>query len=131
MAKPKVADYEFTTLTPNLGVVLYSDYEKFVIADIPGRIMKIQRRWFEQDFKAYQSNEDVVKYHGCSKKTFDDILSEIEQIKHELKSYDEMLIKKDLWIVMNKIDLLTDNQVSELKERFGNEQFKKYISFQL
>jgi GTP-binding protein len=38
MAKPKVADYEFTTLTPNLGVVLYSDYEKFVVADIPGII---------------------------------------------------------------------------------------------
>ena len=38
MAKPKVADYEFTTLTPNLGVVLYSDYEKYVIADIPGII---------------------------------------------------------------------------------------------
>ena len=38
MARPKVADYEFTTLTPNLGVVLYSDYEKFVIADIPGII---------------------------------------------------------------------------------------------
>ena len=38
MARPKVADYEFTTLTPNLGVVLYSDYEKFVVADIPGII---------------------------------------------------------------------------------------------
>ena len=129
MAKPKVADYEFTTLTPNLGVVLYSDYEKFVIADIPGIIEGASKGvgLGTRFLRHISRTKMLLNIIDCSKKTFDDILSEIEQIKHELKSYDEMLIKKDLWIVMNKIDLLTDNQVSELKERFGNEQFKVHF----
>ena len=129
MAKPKVADYEFTTLTPNLGVVLYSDYEKYVIADIPGIIEGASKGvgLGTRFLRHISRTKMLLNIIDCTKKTFDDILSEIKQIKYELKSYDEMLVKKDLWIVINKIDLITDKEIFELREKFKNKEFNVYF----
>ena len=53
--------------------------------------------------------------------------TEVEKIKHELQSYDEMLIKKDLWIVINKIDLISENQIDNLKESFDKDGINAYF----
>tara|TARA_Y100000768_G_scaffold387553_1_gene379244 strand:+ start:3562 stop:4578 length:1017 start_codon:yes stop_codon:yes gene_type:complete len=120
MAKPKVADYEFTTLTPNLGVVLYSDYEKFVVADIPGIIEGASKGvgLGIRFLKHISRTKMLLNIIDCSNKTYENIIKEIDKIKLELKSYDEMLIKKNKWIVINKIDLLTNDQILKLKESF-------------
>tara|TARA_Y100000389_G_scaffold203280_1_gene251218 strand:+ start:1592 stop:2608 length:1017 start_codon:yes stop_codon:yes gene_type:complete len=129
MARPKVADYEFTTLTPNLGVVLYSDYEKFVVADIPGIIEGASKGigLGTRFLKHISRTKMLLNLIDCSNKKYEDILNEIDKIKYELKTFDESLVKKDLWVVLNKIDLLDENQVTELSNKFNNSKFKVYF----
>jgi GTP-binding protein len=129
MAKPKVADYEFTTLTPNLGVVLYSDYEKFVVADIPGIIEGASKGvgLGIRFLKHISRTKMLLNLIDCSFKTYEDIIKEIDKIKNELGSFDEELIKKDKWIVINKIDLLDEEKLSDLKNRFKETDFHVYF----
>ena len=63
----------------------------------------------------------------CSNKTFEMIMTEVKNIKHELQSYDEMLLKKDLWIVINKIDLISESQLANLKESFDEDKIRVYF----
>jgi len=129
MARPKVADYEFTTLTPNLGVVLYSDYEKFVIADIPGIIEGASKGvgLGTRFLKHISRTKMLLNLIDCSNKSYEMIKTEVEKIKHELQSYDEMLIKKDLWIVINKIDLISEQQISNLKDSFEKDKINVHF----
>jgi len=129
MAKPKVADYEFTTLTPNLGVVLYSDYEKFVVADIPGIIEGASKGvgLGTRFLKHISRTKMLLNLIDCSNKGHEDIIREIKQINHELKSYDSELVKKELWIVMNKIDLLTSQELDDLRDVFVKNKFKVFF----
>ena len=129
MAKPKVADYEFTTLTPNLGVVLYSDYEKFVIADIPGIIEGASKGvgLGIRFLKHISRTKMLLNIIDCSNKTYESIIDEIEKIKFELNNYDEMLVKKDKWIVINKIDLLSNDEVINLRESFKKSSLNVYF----
>ena len=129
MAKPKVADYEFTTLTPNLGVVLYSDYEKFVVADIPGIIEGASKGigLGTRFLKHISRTKMLLNLIDCSYKGHEDIIREIKQINHELKSYDSELIKKELWIVMNKIDLLNPKELNDLRDMFVKNKFKVFF----
>ena len=122
MAKPKVADYEFTTLTPNLGVVLYSDYEKFVVADIPGIIEGASKGvgLGTRFLRHISRTKMLLNLVDCSGKSYEDIMAEIKKIRHELSTYDVMLIKKALWIVINKIDLLNNDEIMRLKDMFKN-----------
>ena len=129
MAKPKVADYEFTTLTPNLGVVLYSDYEKFVVADIPGIIEGASKGvgLGTRFLKHISRTKMLLNLIDCSNKGHEDIIREIKQINHELKSYDSELLKKELWIVMNKIDLLNPQELDDLRDVFVKNKFKVFF----
>ncbi len=129
MAKPKVADYEFTTLTPNLGVVLYSDYEKFVVADIPGIIEGASKGvgLGIQFLKHISRTKMLLNLIDCSNKTYENIENEIDKIKVELGSFDELLVKKDKWIVINKIDLLSNDEVEKLKDNFKKSNFNVYF----
>jgi GTP-binding protein len=129
MAKPKVADYEFTTLTPNLGVVLYSDYEKFVIADIPGIIEGASKGvgLGIRFLKHISRTKMLLNLIDCSGKTYEDIIIEIDKIKNELASFDKSLLKKDKWIVINKIDLLSNDELSELKKCFKKNNLHVYF----
>ena len=63
----------------------------------------------------------------CSFKTYEDIIKEIDKIKNELNSFDEELIKKDKWIVINKIDLLGEEKISDLKNRFKETDLHVYF----
>ena len=129
MARPKVADYEFTTLTPNLGVVLYSDYEKFVVADIPGIIEGASKGigLGIRFLKHISRTKMLLNIIDCTDKSYEDITKEIEKIKLELNNYDESLLKKDNWVVINKIDMLEEQDIMDLKKSFDKTKLNVYF----
>ncbi|MBL8520140.1 MAG: GTPase ObgE [Betaproteobacteria bacterium] len=108
-ARPKVADYPFTTLHPNLGVVRADDARSFVIADVPGLIEGAAEGagLGHQFLKHLQRTHlllhlvDIAPYDENA-----DPVTEAKAIIAELKKYDEALFKKPRWLVLNKADLL-------------------------
>ncbi len=114
-ARPKVADYPFTTLHPNLGVVRATDKVDFVIADVPGLIegaaegagLGIQFLKHLQRTRLLLHLVDIAPYDSAS-----DPVKEVRAIAAELKKYDAGLHAKPRWLVLNKIDL-----IAEPKER--------------
>ena len=80
----------------NLGVVLYSDYEKFVVADIPGIIEGASKGigLGLRFLKHISRTKMLLNLIDCSAKKYEDIITEISKIKHELESFDNSLIEK-------------------------------------
>jgi len=117
MAKPKIANYAFTTIHPNLGVVLISDYEKFVVADIPGLIKGASTGagLGIQFLKHISRTKLLLHVIDVSVNDVDKIFEDVNIISNELKDYDDELHKKDKWYVFNKIDLLSSKQLEILK----------------
>lgn len=117
MAKPKIANYAFTTIHPNLGVVLISDYEKFVVADIPGLIQGASTGagLGIQFLKHISRTKLLLHVIDVSVNDVDKIFEDVNIISNELKDYDDELHKKDKWYVFNKIDLLSSKQLEILK----------------
>lgn len=128
-AKPKIADYPFTTLTPNLGVVKAGDYTSFVVADIPGLVkgahegvgLGIQ---FLKHIERTRLFIHLVDASGLSGR---DPVEDFNDINHELKMYDEKnkdkegffpLATRPQFVVLNKIDTLSENQLIKLKNKF-------------
>jgi GTP-binding protein len=115
-ARPKVANYPFTTLFPNLGVVRVGMNQSFVIADIPGIIegasegagLGIQFLKHLSRTRLLLHIIDIAPYDGS------DPVEEAKTIIKELDNYSHELVKKPRWLVLNKSDLLDDE---ELKER--------------
>jgi GTP-binding protein len=110
-ARPKVADYPFTTLHPNLGVVRVSAEKSFVIADIPGLIEgAAEGAGLGHQFLRHLMRTRLLlhlvdiapMYEGV------DPVREANSILNELKKYDEVLYNKPRWLVLNKLDLLHD-----------------------
>ena len=110
-ARPKVADYPFTTLHPNLGVVRVSHEKSFVIADIPGLIEgAAEGAGLGHQFLRHLARTRVLlhlvdlapMYEGT------DPVAEAHAILNELKKYDQSLYEKPRWLVLNKLDLLPD-----------------------
>jgi len=121
-AKPKIAPYPFTTLTPNLGVVRVDEKHSFVMADIPGLIDGAHRgvglgNRFLKHVERCRLILHVLDVSGIEgRDPFEDYL----RIREELELYHEDLAKKDEMIVGNKIDLVQDeDKLKELKERFS------------
>ena len=117
MAKPKIANYAFTTIHPNLGVVLISDYEKFVVADLPGLIVGASTGagLGIQFLKHISRTRLLLHVIDVSKNKLDQIIKDVDMIAKELKDYDQDLSKKDKWYVFNKIDALSQQELKELK----------------
>ncbi|MGE0631220.1 MAG: GTPase ObgE [Pseudobdellovibrionaceae bacterium] len=131
-ARPKIADYPFTTLTPNLGVVKVGDYQDFVVADIPGLIpgahegvgLGIQ---FLRHIERTKVFVHLVDISGASGR---DPVQDYNDINHELSSYDDANVGKpgfiplsdrDQILVLNKIDTLPGEQVDRIARRFEKE----------
>lgn len=111
-AKPKVADYPFTTLYPGLGVVRVSSYKSFVIADIPGLIEgAASGAGLGHRFLKHLSRTCVL-LHVVDVAPIDgsDPVVSAQAIVHELGAYDPALLEKPRWLVLNKIDLLPPNE---------------------
>jgi GTP-binding protein len=104
-AKPKIADYPFTTLTPNLGVVDLSENERFVIADIPGLIEGASEgAGLGTRFLGHVERTAVLIH--LIDATQDDIIGAYKTIRAELKNYGEGLGEKHELLVLNKADAL-------------------------
>ncbi|TDR76604.1 GTPase ObgE [Paludibacterium purpuratum] len=120
-AKPKVADYPFTTLHPNLGVVRMNDAQSFVIADIPGLIEgAAEGAGLGHRFLKHLSRTGLL-LHVVDLAPFDpevDPVREAQAIVEELRKYDEALHNKPRWLVLNKLDMLDDDERREKIEAF-------------
>lgn len=112
-AKPKVADYPFTTLHPNLGVVRVDTNRSFVIADIPGLIEgAAEGAGLGHQFLRHLQRTHLL-LHLVDIAPFDpdvDPAKEAKAIIGELRKYDEALYEKPRWLVINKIDLVPDDE---------------------
>ena len=111
-AKPRIADYPFTTLHPNLGVVRVGRLQSFVMADIPGLIegasdgagLGIQFLKHLQRTGLLLHLVDIAPIDPAT-----DPADEVNAIARELANYSEELANKPRWLVINKIDLLADD----------------------
>ncbi|MEY2701058.1 MAG: hypothetical protein RIQ52_1813 [Pseudomonadota bacterium] len=123
-ARPKVADYPFTTLRPNLGVVRVDDQRSFVMADIPGLIEgAAEGAGLGVQFLKHLSRTSVL-LHMVDAAPYDeseDPLTVTRQIANELYRWDAELTSKPRWIVLNKTDRLSEEQVESLVQRFRDE----------
>jgi len=128
-ARPKVADYPFTTLAPNLGVVRTSEAKSFVVADIPGLIEgAADGAGLGHRFLRHLARTRLL-LHVVDLAPFDeatDPVKEARAIVSELKKYDAKLAAKPRWLVLNKIDLLPEDErgrrVAEFLRRFRWQQ---------
>ena len=116
-ANPKIANYQFTTLNPNLGVASYDDKE-ITIADIPGLV--------EGAHKGTGLGMQFLKHIERCKSllhlidiTNDDLKKSYTQIKNELKKYNSKFIKKKELIVLNKIDLIDEKEIKKIVKDFS------------
>jgi GTP-binding protein len=125
-AKPKIADYEFTTLKPNLGIVQYRDYQTFVIADIPGIIEgAAEGKGLGHYFLRHIERNSVLLFMIPA--DADDIKKQYDILLDELRRYNpEMLDKKHI-IAITKSDMLDDELMQELKEELDNQLPKDYM----
>ena len=112
-ARPKVADYPFTTLHPNLGVVSVEPHRSFVVADIPGIIEgAAEGAGLGIQFLKHISRTRLL-LHLVDVAPFDesvDPVEEIRTIETEMKRFDPELMQYERWLVLNKIDLLPEDQ---------------------
>jgi GTP-binding protein len=124
-ARPKVADYPFTTLYPNLGVVSVESHRSFVIADIPGLIEgAAEGAGLGIQFLKHVSRTllllhmvDVAPYDGS------DPVEAVRVIENELAKFSEELVRRERWLVLNKLDLLPEEErervCDDIIERLG------------
>ena len=112
-ARPKVADYPFTTLAPNLGVVRTSEGKSFVVADIPGLIEgAADGAGLGHRFLRHLARTRLL-LHIVDLAPLDenaDPVHDARAIVKELKRYDESLYEKERWLVLNKVDLLPEDE---------------------
>lgn len=120
-AKPKIANYHFTTSTPVLGVVRVSDGDNFVIADIPGLIEKAGegQGLGHQFLRHVERCRMLVHMVDVSGSEGRDPIEDFQIINRELEKFNAELLSKPMLVVGNKCDLATDEQI---------EKFKKYIT---
>ncbi|MEN6391929.1 MAG: GTPase ObgE [Syntrophomonas sp.] len=123
-ARPKIADYPFTTLTPNLGVVRTRDGESFVVADIPGLIEGAHAgAGLGHDFLRHVERTRVLLFVLDAAQTEGrDVFEDYEVLRRELNQYQSKLADRPYLIVANKMDLPEARQNLEgLSKRFGEE----------
>ncbi len=122
-ARPKVADYPFTTLHPNLGVVRMDENNSFVMADIPGLIEgAAEGAGLGHRFLKHLSRTGLL-LHVVDLAPFDeetDTAAEALAIIHELRKYDEELYGKPRWLVLNKLDMLDEETAKQRETEFLN-----------
>ncbi|WP_295233703.1 GTPase ObgE [Sediminibacterium sp.] len=115
-AKPKIANYAFTTLTPQLGMVEYRDSKSFCIADLPGIIEgAAEGKGLGHRFLRHIERNSVLLF--LIPADSDDHGKEFEVLRQELKNYNEEMLQKDFIIAISKSDMLDD----ELKAAISKE----------
>ncbi len=129
-AHPKIADYEFTTLSPSLGVIKYTDYDSFVMADIPGIIegAHIGKGLGLRFLRHIQRTKTLLFLIDINDL---DPLKKYQQLKLELHEYDPYMDKKEHVIAISKFDTLPEDDredmLNMLKEEFDEQMGEKII----
>lgn len=114
-AKPKIADYEFTTLKPNLGIVEYRDYQTFVMADIPGIIEgAAEGKGLGHYFLRHIERNSILLF--LIPADADNIRKQYDILLDELKRYNPEMLDKERMIAISKCDMLDDELKAELKQ---------------
>lgn len=114
-AKPEIADYPFTTLTPNLGMVRYRDNRSFVVADIPGIIEGAHEgRGLGLRFLRHIERNSILLFMIPA--DADDIRKEFEILHRELKLYNPELLDKSILLAITKSDLLDEELMAEMQQ---------------
>jgi GTP-binding protein len=113
-AKPKIADYPFTTLKPNLGIVAYRDFQSFVIADIPGIIEgAAEGKGLGHYFLRHIERNSTLLF--LVPVDTPDIKAEYDILVNELTQYNPEMLDKERLLVISKIDMLDEELKAELK----------------
>ena len=114
-AKPKIANYPFTTLVPNLGIVKYRNHQSFVMADIPGIIEGAHegKGLGVRFLRHIERNSVLLFIIPCDTK---DVVKEYKILVNELKLYNPELLNKDRILAISKCDMLDDELMQELQK---------------
>ncbi len=113
-AKPKIADYEFTTLKPNLGIVEYRDFQSFVMADIPGIIEgAAEGKGLGHYFLRHIERNATLLFLVPADSN--DISKEYEILLDELKRYNPELLDKERLVAISKSDMLDEELMDEMR----------------
>ena len=115
-AKPKIANYRFTTLNPNLGVARYDDKE-ITLADIPG-LIENAHEGVGLGIKFLKHIERCKTLLHLIDVNEEDVLKSYKQVRKELEKYSKKLLEKNEIIVFNKIDLIDSNELIDKKKKF-------------
>ena len=119
-AKPKIADYEFTTLKPNLGIVEHRDYQTFVMADIPGIIEgAAEGKGLGHYFLRHIERNSTLLFLVPA--DADDIRKQYDILVDELRRYNPELLDKERLVAISKSDMLDDELKAEMKEELDKD----------
>ena len=118
-AKPKIGNYEFTTLKPNLGIVEYRNFKSFVIADIPGIIEGASEgKGLGHYFLRHIERNSVLLFLLSADSK--DVVKEYEVLLNELKKYNPELIDKQRLIAISKSDLINEKNIEKIKNKVSS-----------
>jgi GTP-binding protein len=118
-AKPKIGNYEFTTLKPNLGIVEYRNFKSFVIADIPGIIEGASEgKGLGHYFLRHIERNSVLLFLLSADSK--DVVKEYEVLLNELKKYNPELIDKQRLIAISKSDLINEKDIEKIKNKVSS-----------
>ena len=126
-AKPKIADYPFTTLKPNLGIVEYRDFQSFVMADIPGIIEgAAEGKGLGHHFLRHIERNATLLF--VIPADSDDISKEYDILLNELKQHNPELLDKERLLAISKTDMLDDELKEELEKELPKDIPHLFIS---
>ena len=126
-AKPAIADYPFTTLVPNLGIVKYRDYQSFVMADIPGIIEGASEgKGLGHRFLRHIERNSVLLF--LIPADSDNIIKEYEVLVKELEQYNKEMLFKDRILAISKSDMLDEELTEELRNELPENVQTIFIS---
>ena len=126
-AKPEIADYPFTTLVPNLGIVPYRDNKSFVMADIPGIIEgAAEGRGLGLRFLRHIERNSILLFMVSADSA--DIRAEFNILLNELKQYNPELVDKQRILAVSKCDMLDEQMMEEMKSMLPEDIQTVFIS---
>lgn len=126
-AKPEIADYPFTTLVPNLGIVGYRDHRSFVMADIPGIIEgAAEGKGLGIRFLRHIERNSTLLFMVPA--NTEDVKKEYDILLNELKKYNPELMDKERLLAITKCDLVDDDTIKEIKKHLPKKVPHVFIS---
>lgn len=138
-AKPKIADYPFTTLVPNLGVVRYHDFRSFVVADIPGLIKGASDGvgLGHQFLRHVERTQVLVHLIDISEmnelepwESYDEIMTELKKRDGEMRGVQGFtpLLERPQIVVLNKSDIVSDELIARTRKKFADQNINVHVA---